>query len=240
MLALGKKFIKGSLLSIWPIDLVTQVLFETKASAKHFKAWLFERSRFRGQKNLRLNIGCGTNVSLGWTNVDLDGPPEVFHWDCRRGMPFDDESVDAIFAEHVFEHFDPVTGAKFLSECYRCLRTGGGLVRIVVPDAGKYLQLYLGDWSGLAAARPLIEEDGKYHDFWLQRVYRTKMELINEVFRQGTEHKYVYDADTLMMKLRDAGFLRVIHQSYGVTAGGETPLDTQARSGESLYVEAIK
>ncbi len=66
------------------------------------------------------------------------------------------------------------------------------------------------------------------------------MEFINEIFRQGTEHKYAYDADTLIMRFGDAGFSRVIQQSYGVTATGESPLDTKARSGESLYVEGIK
>jgi predicted SAM-dependent methyltransferase len=154
-------------------------------------------------------------------------------------MPFDNESVEAIFAEHVFEHLNPVMGAGFLSECHRCLQPGG-IVRIVVPDAGRYLQLYPGDWSGFVLVRPLVEENGHYRDFWLDRVYRTKMELINEVFRQGTEHKYAYDAETLSMKLRDAGFARVLQQSYGVSARRETPLDTKARAGESLYVEGIK
>ncbi len=66
------------------------------------------------------------------------------------------------------------------------------------------------------------------------------MELINEVFRQGIEHKYAYDADTLMMKLRDAGFGRVIHQSFGVSEAGHSPLDSPSRRAESLYVEGIK
>jgi predicted SAM-dependent methyltransferase len=154
-------------------------------------------------------------------------------------MPFDDESVELIFAEHVFEHLAPDAGEKFLSECKRCLRSEG-ILRIVVPDAGRYLQLYQGDWSGFVPVRPLIEDHGKYRDAWLDRVYSTKMEFINEVFRQGVEHKYAYDADTLMMRLRDAGFARVIHQSYGVSAAGGTPLDTESRGGESLYVEGIK
>jgi predicted SAM-dependent methyltransferase len=238
-MALAKEAIKGSLSRVWPSDLVAQVLYETKASAKHFRSWLFERSKFRGKRNPKLNIGCGANVAPGWVNVDLEGPPGVYRWDCRRGMPFDDESVDSIFAEHVFEHFDAVTGSKFLSECKRCLRPGG-IVRIVVPDAGRYLKLYQGDWSGFVPVRPLVEENGQYRDFWLERVYRTKMEFINEVFRQGTEHKYAYDADTLMMKMRDAGFTRVIHQSYTVSAADGPPLDTQSRGGESLYVEGIK
>jgi predicted SAM-dependent methyltransferase len=190
-------------------------------------------------KNLKPNIGCGCNVALGWVNVDLEGPPEVLIWDCRRGMPFDNESADLIFAEHFFEHLDPATGTKFLSECERCLRPGGALW-IVVPDAGLYLRLYQSDWNEFVPVRPLIRENEGYRDRWLDRVYKTKMEFINEVFRQGTPHKYAYDAETLMMSLRDAGFAQVIRQSYGVTVASGTPLDTQERRGESLYVEGIK
>jgi predicted SAM-dependent methyltransferase len=238
-MALGKQALKGFLSRIWPSDLVAQASFETRATIRHFRTWLWDRSKFRGKTNLKLNIGCGANIAAGWINIDLDGPPEVFRWDCRRGMPFDNESVDSIFAEHVFEHLDPVTGLKFLAECDRCLRSGG-VVRIVVPDAGRYLRLYQCDWSAFAPLRPLVEENGLYRDFWLNRSYRTKMEFINEIFRQGAEHKYAYDVETLMMRFRDAGFVRVIQQSYGVSATGESPLDTKARSGESLYVEGVK
>ena len=238
-MALGKQALKKCLSRIWPSDLVAQLLFETRATVTHFRSWLWDRSKFRGKTNLKLNIGCGSNVAAGWINIDLDGPPEVFRWDCRRGMPFDDESANSIFAEHVFEHLDTVSGLQFLTECRRCLRPGG-VVRIVVPDVGRYLSLYQGEWSGFVPVRPLTLENGEYRDFWLSRTYRTKMEFINEIFRQGTEHKYAYDADTLIMRFGDAGFSRVIQQSYGVTATGESPLDTKARSGESLYVEGIK
>jgi predicted SAM-dependent methyltransferase len=235
----AKKAIEGSLGSVLPPDLVSQVLYETKASLKHLRAWMFERSKYRGKRNLRLNIGCGANTVRGWINIDLEGPADAFRWDCRRGLPFDNDSVDAIFAEHVFEHFDPLTGQRFLGECHRCLRSGG-TIRIVVPDAGLYLQLYPGDWSAIAKVRPLTEQDGTYRDYWLDQTYRTKMEFINEVFRQGTQHKFAYDAETLVMKLREAGFARAIPQKLGVSASGEAPLDTPARGPESLYVEGIK
>ena len=227
------------LVNVWPADVVDTVSFETRASIQHFRSWLSARSRFRGKKHLRVNIGCGSNTARDWVNVDLGGPPEVFRWDCRRGLPFDSDSVDAIFAEHVFEHLDPETGTKFLSDCRRCLRPGG-VIRIVVPDAGRYIVLYQGHWQGLAAVRPLSMDKDGYRDYWLNRVYRTKMEFINEVFRQGSEHKYAYDDETLMLKFRDAGFKNVIRQSYGVSAMDGPVLDTPARGNESLYVEAIK
>jgi predicted SAM-dependent methyltransferase len=234
-----KATIKKLLSIIWPIELFVQLFNESKASARHFYSWLFKREKYRGKKNIRLHIGCGPNVVEGWVNIDIWGGPGAFAWDCRRGIPVDDNSVQTIFAEHMFEHLDSSDGVRFLSECRRCLQPGG-VVRIVVPDAGRYLQLYSGDWAGLVPVRPLVAENDGYRDFWLPNVYRTKMELINEVFRQGAEHKYAYDAETLMLKFREAGFTNVIHQTYGVSASIEAPLDNINRSSESLYVEGIK
>lgn len=233
------KSIKRSLSYVWPSGLIDYLAYETRATARHFRTWLLERSKYRGKRHLRLNIGCGTNVVPGWINMDLDGPEGIFRWDCRRGLPLDDGSTDFVFAEHVFEHLDRDAGLTFLRECRRCLRVGG-IARIIVPDAGRYLQLYQGGWSELAAVRPLIEENGKYRDAWLNCVYRTKMEFINEVFRQGAEHKYAYDAETLILQFRDSGFSNVVQQSFGVSAATELLLDTRARGGESLYVEGIK
>lgn len=235
----AKRILKRFVLRIWPKDLIGQMSFETRAAVTHFRSWMLRRDQFRGGKGLKINVGCGANVVPGWINIDLSGPPGVFPWDCRRGMPFDDNSADTIFAEHVFEHLDPDGGGEFLRECRRCLRPGG-IVRIVVPDAGRYLNLYQGDWTGLASVRPLVPEDGRYRDTWLERTYRTKMEFINEIFRQGGEHKYAYDAETLMLRLTEAGFSRVVQQSYGVSLRSEEPLDTEARGPESLYVEGVR
>jgi predicted SAM-dependent methyltransferase len=231
--------VKKTISSVLPRDLSAEVVFELRGSVRHFRSWVLRRSNYRGRKNLKLNIGCGSNVVRDWINIDLTGPPGVLEWDCRRGMPFDDGSVDIIFAEHLFEHFSPVAASKFLLECRRCLRIGG-VIRIIVPDAGKYLLLYKHGWDDIVPIRPLIEENGKYRDYWLGNVYRTKMEFINEVFRQGSEHKYAYDAETLIQKMLEAGFTDVRHQEYKVSTVEEASLDSLERRSDSLYVEAIR
>ncbi len=66
------------------------------------------------------------------------------------------------------------------------------------------------------------------------------MQLINAVFRQGGEHKYAYDEETLALVLRQAGFRRINRCGFGVSADPEMAPDTASRSGESLYMEAIK
>lgn len=180
-------------------------------------------------------MGCGGNTKVGWVNIDLYSAPDVLYWDLRSRWPFDYGSACFILAEHVFEHFErPDETAVFLRECLRCLEPGGTL-RLVVPDAGKYLHLYCETgWDGLARTRPLVKNGSVYDDAWLSQCYRTKMEMINAVFRQHGDHKYAYDAETLILTLRDAGFVDVIERQFSAA------LDSESRKSESLYVEGRK
>jgi predicted SAM-dependent methyltransferase len=60
---------------------------------------------------------------------------------------FADRSVDAILAEHVWEHLTPEDASKAARTCYRFLRPSGRL-RIAVPDGNNPAPEYI------AAVRP--------------------------------------------------------------------------------------
>jgi hypothetical protein len=77
-------------------------------------------------------------------------------------------------------------------------------------------------------------------DYYFGNRYDAKMEAVNVVFRQGVEHKYAYDAETLLNLLRRCGFARVEHQAFGRSLMQEICLDQPMRASESLYVEAVK
>ena len=155
--------------------------------------------------------------------------------DCRYGLPFPDGSVRGIFSEHFFEHLDYIDDAPaFLDECRRVM-TRDGVLRLVVPDAGRYLHAYAqGGWDGLTTLRPL--RDG-HVDAYYGTVYETPMEVINAVFRQGVEHKYAYDLETLVCLLERHGFMASQCQ-FGSSDTSEMVLDSAERASESLYVEA--
>jgi hypothetical protein len=110
----------------------------------------------------------------------------------------------------------------------------------VVPDAGAYLRAYSHAWEPLAAMRPLEQTEEGWRDEWLGDTYRTQMQLINAVFRQGSDHKYAYDQETLSLFLYEAGFSRVITQRFGISVDCDMAPDNPVRRTESLYVEAIK
>jgi len=90
-----------------------------------------------------LNLGCGERYHGDWTNVDIvaSGPDVLVH-DLDTGVPFDDNSFDAVYHSHVLEHFSKERASVFLEECFRVLKPGG-IIRVVVPDLETIARLYL-------------------------------------------------------------------------------------------------
>jgi predicted SAM-dependent methyltransferase len=198
-----------------------------------------ETRRFKNSRGLRLNIGCGSSGKPGWINTDIDSSSGVnCFWDCRKSLPFPDNSATCIFTEHFVEHLDYCEEIPFfLSECHRVLETGG-VIRIIVPDAEKYLRGYChGGWEELTKVRPLGPGLSDAH---FGSRYNTKMELVNVVFRQHFHHKFAWDYETMEFVLRRFGFSRVHRQSFGQSVQDGLAIDMAERASESLYVEGVK
>jgi len=84
---------------------------------------------------VRLNLGCGSDVRPGYENVDLYASGlNIKTVDITRiPWPWDDESVDEILMLDIFEHIEYSKAPSILCECARVLKTGG-FVDIQVPD----------------------------------------------------------------------------------------------------------
>lgn len=85
-------------------------------------------------KPVILNLGCGWRKHGEGINVDgfMACEPDVL-WDLNKfPYPWDDNSVDEIYAYHIFEHLTDWWGA--FAECARILKPNGQL-EIRVPDA---------------------------------------------------------------------------------------------------------
>lgn len=195
--------------------------------------------RYRKSDNMLVNIGPGAQAKSGWVNVDAwKGPLIDCLYDCRKSLPFPDASVRGIFCEHFFEHIDYTEEVPyFLSECHRVLKIGG-VLRLILPDAEKYLRAYCkGGWEELDRIRPL---DPEHTDSYYNFKYNTRMELMNLIFRQGHDHKFAYDFETLTFLLHRYGFSEVVRQAYATSLMPELCLDQLLRASESLYVDARK
>ena len=175
----------------------------------------------RHQATPRLHLGSGRTKLEGWINVDLAGAPADLIWDLRKGLPFPNGSVDCIFHEHLLEHI-PLEGAISLTlECSRVLREGG-VLRVGVPDFGRYMRSYSGDGVFLDETRP-----GR----------PTPLLAVAEVaFAHG--HRSVWDADTLSKLMGEASLKEAREVPWGTSRISPVP-DSPSRRNESLYVEAI-
>jgi len=172
---------------------------------------------------LRLHLGSAWQPIEGWVNVDLVGHPVDLTWNLARGLPFPDGSAEAIFHEHLLEHLPWEAAARLLDESFRVL-TGGGVTRIAVPDAGRYLLSYTKGGEGLIneyrAGRP------------------TRMIAVHEVFHLHG-HRSAWDGETLDLFTRAAGFEECEARAFGASRLDPCP-DSPHREQESLYFEAVK
>lgn len=78
-----------------------------------------------------IDLGCGTRKQEGYIGVDLnpiDGVDIVC--DIEKGLPFEDNTVDRIYANFLFEHINNFI--SFMQELYRVCR-GGAIVKASFP-----------------------------------------------------------------------------------------------------------
>ena len=96
-----------------------------------------------GSDKILLNLGSGNWSLDGWTNLDYPSEwyanaqknHKIVPYDIRNdNIPFEDNYVDIIYSSHVIEHIENIHIQRMFDECYRVLKTGGG-VRITCPDA---------------------------------------------------------------------------------------------------------
>lgn len=94
---------------------------------------------------LNLNIGAGGYIIENFKSLDFYSEhyypnKEKFlknriEYDLRNDkIPFENESVDNIYASHIIEHIEDKFVFKFISESFRVLKPNG-VLRIVCPDA---------------------------------------------------------------------------------------------------------
>ncbi|OAI50976.1 hypothetical protein AYO44_05300 [Planctomycetaceae bacterium SCGC AG-212-F19] len=149
-------------------------------------------------------------------------------WDLSWRLPFPDQSLLGIYTEHCLEHLPlRVVVDHVLAEFLRVLKPGGRL-RVIVPDGGLFLRLYIEAVSGKVVQFP-----------WHDDALVTPMMQVNRCFRDHG-HLFAYDFDTLRHFLLKAGFSAVEHRSFHDGGDPQLLLDSPERAPESVFVEAIR
>ena len=204
--------------------------------AKAVSPWTWSRiKRVRSMKGILVNVGCGPFVLPGFVNVDLfRHSPDIVPWDCRWSLPFADGAVLGIRAEHFFEHLEAREEAPaFLADCLRVLQPGG-VLRIIVPDVARMLHAYAKGPNDLSGFREFGVPDPFPEDL------PTRMDVVNHAFHQWHEHRWGYDAETLIHRMAKAGFVKANQTEFGRSLIPGLAADREEHRPYSLYVEARK
>ena len=144
----------------------------------------------------RLNLGCGPvhfDQNEGWVNIDFDSAyaPDVVA-DVRQ-LPFEDNSIEEVYASHLLEHFsydEPV-----LEEWFRVLAKNGNIT-IVVPDI-------LGVWFAWKAGYAWGSPDPKPIDLSYVNATVFGARFIDDNFiALSHEHKQIFIMDMLIERMR--------------------------------------
>jgi predicted SAM-dependent methyltransferase len=146
---------------------------------------------------IKINMGCGwRNFGKDWVHIDGG---EYVHLDHKNifKLPFDNNTVDLIYASHVLEYFDNEEVEVLLTEWKRVLKNDG-ILRIAVPDFYQMSSLYI---SGKIELKNIL---GPLYG---------KMTMGNKKIY----HKLVYDFKTLENKLKHSGFRDIIKYDWKET-----------------------
>ena len=173
----------------------------------------------------RLELGCGSFKRDGWIGIDIQGDPDI-KLDLSLPWPFPDGSVAEIHSEHFLEHLEyPREVEHALSESLRVLKRGG-MLSFSVPNLKPYLQAYCrNDLEFLREKVFDTPEDGKYD--------RCVMDVINWFALREGDHKYMYDDENSMLRLREAGFSEVRTRDFD-------PSRDYNKRLSSVYVQGLK
>lgn len=187
-------------------------------------------------------------------------PDNIMLHDLRRGIPFEDDSVDVVYHSHLLEHLDKDVGEEFLTEARRVLKPGG-VHRIVVPDLEVRVRRYLKHLDEVNSD----QADPATHDDYIEEILeqsvrreavgtsrqnrvRRRIEnlILGDARSRGETHQWMYDSVSLPAKVRAVGFREVVLHAYDTSSipdWNEIGLDLDGRGHQyrpgSLYVECL-
>jgi ubiquinone/menaquinone biosynthesis C-methylase UbiE len=194
----------------------------------------------------RLNLGCGPDAPGDWLNLDgswnawfsnhpylrkaleivgVIKPNQGAQWkvrplvhDLTKPLPFQTNTISAIYGSHVLEHLYQADAQGLLVECRRVLKPGGA-IRLVVPDLHSMVVDYLGMKNGKSASST---ESASAADYLNERLgFRSpappKGNLVFKFYslwKDFHHHKWMYDSDSLIRYLEVAGFQEVSRKEF--------------------------
>lgn len=117
---------------------------------------------------MKLNLGYGSKLLMGYTNVDVCGSPDLLCDLSHFPWPFDTELIDEVYSEHFLEHV--VDYEKTVLEMHGILRAGG-IIHFKVPHfRSMYFPWHLHNYAFSSVTCRLLCE-GRPYQFGGQQLF---------------------------------------------------------------------
>lgn len=184
----------------------------------------------RAGRPFRLEIG-GLHRRDGWVITNVNAVTRNY-LDATSEWPIEDGAVSRVYADNVIEHVPLRAGRTLLAEAYRCLQPGG-VIRLVTPDVGKHVDMYL-------AGEVSVQSDvaASYRSLGLTVEHAVDLVRI-PIGSFGHHAGYVYDFDTLKIELEQTGFMNVVHCEINESAHDDL-VGIDRRSAEGQVQMAVE
>lgn len=151
---------------------------------------------------------------IGTTTLGASWQVQPLVHDLTKPLPFDANSVSFIYGSHVLEHLYLIDAQKLLVECKRVLKPGG-VIRLVVPDLNAFVKEYLASKNG---GKNTSAAADRFND---QLAFRSRtppqgnvLFKLYALWKDFHHHKWMYDSDSLIQYVQDAGFVEVEQKGF--------------------------
>jgi ubiquinone/menaquinone biosynthesis C-methylase UbiE len=218
---------------------------------------------------IKLNLGCGQIRPTSWVNTDSSMNALIQKWAIGKWLSkrmgavefsttnleymnlnkkwsgYKDNTIDVVYASHLFEHLLIDSTHIFLAEAFRALKPNG-CIRLVMPDLYAHSKEYV---NNIDAG----QKDASRHLLWALNLYQVgpgeKISLLHKVlgFFQDYphRHKYMYDKYSLTALFEQHGFKDIKLGAYGQSTYVKDINDVEGPHlyggyPNSIYIEAIK
>ncbi|WP_291038294.1 methyltransferase domain-containing protein [Dyadobacter sp. 50-39] len=151
-------------------------------------------------KPVKLVVGAMYSLFKGWIHSDIETLDLLKKSDWERY--FQENSIDRILAEHVWEHLTPEQGQLAFKNCYTFLKPGG-MLRVAVPDgfnpSEDYINYVKPGGTGNGADDHKILYNYKLMSGFLENI-GFKVRLLEYFDENGQFHKSPWDPEDGMIR----------------------------------------